>query len=80
MRNSLLIFFIYLLSYNCLQFIVKFAIFSCTRLEKISGGKYRGGKSRGGKFLQVLPYCKKFSAIVAEKYGFQYVHLLICEL
>jgi hypothetical protein len=31
------------------------------RLEKISAGMAE--KARGGKFLLVLPYCKKFSAM-----------------
>jgi hypothetical protein len=43
-----------------------------TLLEKISAGMAE--KARGGNFLlvlPVLPYCKKFSAIAAEKYDFQ---------
>jgi hypothetical protein len=44
-------------------------------LEKISAGMAE--KARGGKFLLVLPYCKKFFAMTAEKYCFQFVHLLI---
>jgi hypothetical protein len=46
-----------------------------TLLEKISAGMAE--KERGGNFLLVLPYCKKFSAMAAEKYGLQLVNLLI---
>ncbi len=44
------------------------------RLEKNSAGM--ADKARGGKFLLVPPYCKKFSAMAAEKYCFQLVYLL----
>jgi hypothetical protein len=48
-----------------------------TLKEKVSAGMAE--KARGGNLLLVLPYCKKFSAMAAEKYGFQFVNLLIFE-
>jgi hypothetical protein len=50
---------------------------SNTLLEKITAGMAE--KARGGKFSIVLPHCKKFSAMTAEKYGFRFVNLLISE-
>ncbi len=54
-----------------------FLNFKFTRLKKITAGMAE--KARGGKFLLVPPYCRKFSALTAEKYGFQFMNLLLSE-
>jgi hypothetical protein len=56
---------------------MNYLVLEATRLEKISAGMAE--KARGGKFLLVPPYFKKFSALTAEKYGFQFMNLLLSE-
>jgi hypothetical protein len=48
-----------------------------TLLEKITAGMAE--KARGGNFLLVPPYCRKFSALTAVKYGFQFMNFLLSE-